>query len=192
MKFEQYCLDVQRTCPTLPEYNGNPIILDSLHMVVGMFGEIYEVNSATSKANLREEITDMFWYACNYANKRKIIINNPLQFKGYVTGVSNAGILSILEVIQREYINIVSELQDYDKKEFAYGKEETPIIALRREGLINEVIRLLGQLYYYNEFNCEEAMQQNIDKLRSRFPDKFDAEKAINRNHEEESKHLGN
>ena len=42
----------------------------------------------------------------------------------------------------------------------------------------------------YADTNIEQALQNNIDKLRVRYPDKFSEELAINRNLEMERKEL--
>lgn len=191
MKFEEYKEQVKRTLPKLGDFNGNPLILDSLHMSVGMFSEIYELNTATTSSNLREEITDILWYACNYANVRNIELVSSVIFEGD----PETPLSKIFENIDNAYgklINAISELQDYDKKEFAYGKSETTEIRERRIKLINRVVSCINDLYFWQDLNGEEAMEQNINKLKQRYPDKFDAEKAINRDTDAEKIHLGN
>ena len=42
----------------------------------------------------------------------------------------------------------------------------------------------------FNNFDLEEILQTNIDKLRVRFPEKFTKENALNRNLEQERKTL--
>lgn len=70
-----------------------------------------------------------------------------------------------------EAINIV-------KKHLAQGH------ALDREALIKElgdVAWYLAETAYALDVPLEEVCQQNIDKLRARYPEGFSAEKSINR-----------
>jgi hypothetical protein len=57
MKFEEYKREVQRTLPDL-----GSVILNSVHMVLGMCSELYELKEAKEKndiVNIGEEITDI-------------------------------------------------------------------------------------------------------------------------------------
>lgn len=191
MKFNEYKNQVKRTCPDLGIYRDNPVILNSLHMSVGMFGEIYELNSAIDKINLAEEITDILWYACNYANIRNIEVPEDYQVNTRVYGNRpNMAILQIMDQAQGNLINAISEIQDYDKKEFAYNKQYGEDVQNRRKLLIYIVFECLSDLYALNELNAEQAMENNINKLKARYPDKFDEEKAVNRNLEAERTEL--
>lgn len=191
MKFEQYKEQVKRTLPNLPEINGNPLILDSIHMVLGMCSEIYELHEALEKAdkvNVAEELTDIAWYASNYCNLRDIIPVVNLEFiKENETGTHS--MVLFRNELERA-INAISELQDYDKKELAYKKEDTDFITVRRRRCISLIINSLNSCYFYYNINPEQAMQNNIDKLRARFPDKFDEDKANNRDLQLERKEL--
>jgi len=79
------------------------------------------------------------------------------------------------------------ELLDAYKKKFAYNK------SLDKTNVAEEI----GDLCWYIANLCrilnldlEEILQNNIDKLRSRYPEKFTEENANNRNLEEERKIL--
>lgn len=191
MKFEVYLEEIKRTRPDLGEFKGNPIILNSIHMSVGIFGEVYEINGAFDKVNLAEELTDVLWYVGNYCNVRGFVPQ---------TSISNTPIQSAIfsqENIDDAfgvYINSISEIQDYDKKELAYGKVYGQDIQDRREFLANQIIACFNFLYQANEIDAEQAMQNNIDKLYERFPAEkgFNEESANNRNIEAERKHLEN
>lgn len=75
------------------------------------------------------------------------------------------------------------EFQDNIKRFFFYGKP------LDNVNLIEE----LGDVLWYVALaasalgvTLEEVMQKNVDKLSARYPEKFTAEKAINRDVEKE------
>lgn len=189
MKFLEYKEAVKRTCPTLPEFNGNSVILDSIHMTLGMFSEVYELNGHTDKVNLAEEITDILWYACNYANKRDIDLHSYIAV--YSEGPTGEDSEAQYKNCLNQLINSISELQDYDKKEFAYGKTKEGV-EQKRSFLINKIIFDLDGLYFYSDINSGDAMQNNIDKLIARFPIEtgFTKEAANNRDLEAERKEL--
>jgi hypothetical protein len=84
----------------------------------------------------------------------------------------------------------ISELQDYDKKELVYKKSETSFIRSRRVQLINTILNRLNDLYYLHGLSAEQCMENNINKLRIRFPEKFEEHRANNRDLESERKEL--
>lgn len=203
MKLLEYREAVKRTCPVLPPFIGakatNMGILDSIHMVLGMFSEIYELNEAFTKGdkvNIREELIDILWYACNYANKHNIIFDGtvlvltPNNYEGW----TEAAIFEAAEQAQGSLINALSELANYDKKELAYEKAETPEIRERRDACIQIVVIAVFRIGFLHKQNMEEGMQQNINKLLARFPidEGFSTERANTRDLEQERKQLEN
>ena len=80
-------------------------------------------------------------------------------------------------------ITEVGEFADPYKKHWAYGKELDEV----------NVKEELGDLMWYIASLCEmkgwdlnKICETNINKLKSRYPEKFTSEKAINRNLEKE------
>ena len=189
MEFKEYKEQVKRTLPSLGEFNGNLVILDSIHMVLGMNSEIYELEEGIvngDEINVAEELTDIAWYACNYANVRGIILNKTLHSKGTEDTIDGMS----LEMNKCLVATYISELQDYDKKELAYNKLETIEIKNSRAELINNIVYVLNACYHQAGIDAEKAMQNNIDKLRARFPDKFDEARANTRDLAAERKEL--
>lgn len=79
------------------------------------------------------------------------------------------------------------ELLDAYKKWFAYGKQLDKINVAEEMGDICwYVINLCKML----DINPEEMFDINIKKLKTRFPDKFTQEKAVNRDLDKERKIL--
>lgn len=72
----------------------------------------------------------------------------------------------------------VGELTDVYKKNLAYGKE-IDITNVKEE--IGDLMWYIAGFCKVNNFNLIEIMQTNIKKLKSRFPDKFTTENALNR-----------
>lgn len=198
MKYPDYKEAVKRTLPTLGDWHGNPVILDSLHCLAGVFSEYYELDEALVKedsVNVGEELTDKLWYISNYCNVRVI---TPILHISKITFSTEALPLNArhqrIEAANKMVNLSLSELINYDKKEFAYRKVETPVIRARREALVEVVLGNLSLLYAYNDLDPERCMQNNIDKLIARFPieDGFTIEAANNRNLEAERKQLEN
>ena len=81
----------------------------------------------------------------------------------------------------------VAELLDQAKKHIYYGKE-LDVVNIEEE--IGDACWYLSNLCRLLNLDFDQILQKNIDKLYARFPDKFDAEKAINRDTEQERKIL--
>lgn len=164
MNLETYRIETTRTLPDL----GSPL-LNSIHMTLGMNTELNEVEEIDANENyyqkLFDEMGDVYWYISNYANIHDI----PF---------------SIDSVTPRETsLYWVSKLQDYDKKLLAYNKPYDR--KLQVEALQSLATNLS---YRANSFrlDVEQILEKNIEKLRVRFPEKFDANLAINKNEEKE------
>lgn len=77
----------------------------------------------------------------------------------------------------------VGEIADVYKKNLAYGK---PMDLTNVKEEIGDLMWYISELCNYHGWELEDILQTNIDKLRSRFPNKFNSEDAINRNLERE------
>ncbi len=71
-----------------------------------------------------------------------------------------------------------NELLDAYKKAFAYGKELDKINVSEE---IFDCFWYLVNLCRMLNIDIEKGMQTNIDKLKTRYPNKFDTDRAINR-----------
>ena len=83
----------------------------------------------------------------------------------------------------------LGELTDPFKKQLAYNK---PIDFVNVQEEIGDLMWYVANLCRINNFDLESILQNNIDKLQSRYPEKFTKEFAINRNLEKERKILEN
>lgn len=189
MIFADYKENVKRTLPDMGSFRDNPLILNSLHMSLGMCSELYELTEALNNKdipNIGEELTDIAWYASNYCNIRDIscIEIQNISHENIDIDERDMGEIHV------QLVNAISEIQDYDKKEFAYNKANTDFITARRHACINRIMACLSHMYTYAKLNAEQQMQNNIDKLRVRFPDKFNDFDANNRSLHLERKEL--
>lgn len=167
MKLEIYQKNAIRTCVDL-----GSLQLNLSHMCLGMLSEINELSSALENedpVNVSEELADIMWYVANYCTYRDITLT-------YLP----ASVVSDL-------VDDISKLSDLVKKYLAYGKEIN-----RQQELACIVNIVLGVQSYFNglDIELEEALENNINKLKVRYPDKFSQEKALNRNLELERAEL--
>lgn len=165
MTFKEYQEQAKRTCPSLGSEK-----LDLAHMTLGIHSEYNEWVDATDLINEAEELTDMLWYLANYCT-----------FRGY-----NFERLFDVEVENTLGVTFnSSKLQDLVKKYIAYNK---PIDISAESILLENLAYTIRRMY--NDTSIYQSLQNNIDKLKIRFPDKFDEELAKNRNLAAERKEL--
>ena len=165
MTFKEYQEQAKRTCPSLGSEK-----LDLAHMVLGIHSEYNEWITATDEVNESEELADMLWYLANYCTFR------------------NYSFERLLDVELSNTLGITfnsSKLQDLVKKYIAYNKE----ISISEESALLENLAFnIKKLYV--EVDIFQSLQNNIDKLKVRFPEKFDEELAKNRDLAAERKEL--
>lgn len=167
MNLKDYQQQAKRTCPSLGSDK-----LDLAHMVLGVCSEVEEYVNATDKVNKSEECSDMNWYLANYCTFRGYNLEDMYK------DIPGNTCLDTFDVH-------LSRLQDYVKKYMAYNKDICPT---------KEQFALKGLCYWvtimYEGIDMEQSLQNNIDKLRVRFPDKFDEDLAKNRDLAAERKEL--
>lgn len=178
MTFKEYQLNAKRTVAEL-----GSLELNLSHMVLGIISEQEEFLKAlvdNDKVNLLEESVDAIWYIANYCTFRGFdledIYNNREDY-----------VIEAWETEVSQYEVQISKLADYVKKFIAYKKpldESKEINSLRilLDTICNDIKEIGGDIY--------QSLQNNIDKLKVRFPDKFSEDQALNRNLEEERKEL--
>ena len=139
-------------------------------MVLGIHSEYNEWITATDEFNDSEELADMLWYLSNYCTFRNYSFERLFD----VELSNNLGVT----------FNS-SKLQDLVKKYIAYNKE----ISISEESALLENLAFnIKKLY--GEADIYQSLQNNIDKLKIRFPEKFDEELAKNRDLVSERKEL--
>ena len=81
----------------------------------------------------------------------------------------------------------VAEIADVYKKHIAYGKE-LDLVNIKEE--LGDSMWYFANLCNFHGWDLRDILETNIAKLKSRYPEKFDADKAINRDLETERKIL--
>lgn len=173
--------EAKRTCPDL----GSEAINLS-HMVLGVCSEYAELLEAQDKEdfiNWQEEVCDEKWYVANYCTFRGYKLSE-LYLEAIEFWKSNPVAVSKIKVTN--YFYCLSNLQDIVKKNLAYGK---PIDCEKEKDCLVSLL-VSAAIFYFDGFDLDRGLNNNIGKLRLRFPDKFDTEKALNRDLEAERKEL--
>lgn len=170
----------QETKRTLPDLGSEPLNL--AHMVLGICSEDAELTRAfieNDQVNIGEEIADMHWYISNYCNLRGYSLselnNTSLEWEdpyAELSSMFNYGL---------------SKLQDLVKKNLAYNK---PIDRTKEMWYLRMILEGLDNFCTENSIILENILENNINKLKVRYPEKFTEELALNRNLEEERKEL--
>ena len=176
--FKEYQQQAKRTVAELGSLGAN-----LSHMVLGIISEQEEFLKAlveNDKVNIIEESADAIWYIANYCNFRDFDLQEIYDTK-------EDTIIEAWETEVSGYEVQISKLADYVKKFIAYGKplnskDEINCLKILLDIICGDIIELNG--------NVEKALQNNIDKLKVRFPDKLTEQNALNRNLEEERKEL--
>jgi NTP pyrophosphatase (non-canonical NTP hydrolase) len=179
MKYKEYQSLSKRTSADI---GGEKLNLS--HMVMGMNSEMYELEEAIKLRdiiNISEELADIMWYVSNYCTFRNIDFEDT---KPSIL-IQKTDTNSIIRLLY----NTISKLHDIVKKNVAYDK---PINTEYELVLLKTIVHYVEMLAYTKYIDLSEALDRNIKKLKLRFPDKFDRDMAINRNHFEERKILEN
>jgi NTP pyrophosphatase (non-canonical NTP hydrolase) len=159
MNIQKFQKEAKRTCPNLGEE------LNNYHMQMGVITEVGEFVDAIKKhiaygkpldvVNLGEELADITWYLVNEMRHSEILSENITE--GEIS-LEKPNLLVAVDDITNWLISYLDATQSYDEL----------LIDLRF------IADAIGIDYFKALDNC-------INKLRVRFPDKFDTEKAINR-----------
>lgn len=162
---------------------------DIMHAIMGMCGEIGEllehsIEDIDQKADHRiGEVGDCFWYCAVLAERLDL-------YGGLVDVVDKADTWTPEYKLPADVRAAIyaAQLMEMMKKWYFYKKE--PNFSSMREKLILYVTELvcICDLIGVKPLTVAEI---NINKLATRYPNKFDADKAINRDYEAESKAAG-
>lgn len=174
MTLNEYQILAKRTCLDLfPDQNAGSF-LNTAHMIYGMISEVPELIKAIAKkdwVNVGEEISDIMWYLANYCTFNNIKLQDIL----ILSGESKAQGSTVIEDI----VYFIGELADLEKKELAYKKT----FSLEKQiCVLQNLLYQINKLYKLCGIDAYESLEKNINKLKVRFPDKFDEQLANNRN----------
>lgn len=161
MNLETYQKDAHRTCASL-----GSLKLDLSHMVLGIHSEYNEYIDALNNRdfiNVSEELADMVWYLANYCT-----------FRVYDLSAFQDAEISVSDNLPY----LTAQLQDLVKKFVAYNKA---IDQLEEKRLIAELLKSIQKQFDVHQLSMSQSLQNNINKLKVRYPEKFSQENAITR-----------
>lgn len=169
MTQEQYIIESARTCKDM----GSKI-LNQVHMILGItgefFGELVGVCITKDRNRIKDETGDVLWYLAGLARTQGLssFTQENMAFNKDITVYENIG--NIAEVLKK---NMAYE-KPYDDESMNYAIYQ----------LYNHIVTMLSHF----DIDVNQVMQLNIEKLKARFPDKFEADLAINKDNNIEQK----
>lgn len=181
LTIQEYQKLAKRTCPDLGSLEKN-----LLHMRLGIITEVGEVldifkknlayGKPIDKVNLGEECADVAWYLVNVASFENIELNDTTLNTSIIGDIkSETG----AELILYRLLSMLNNIH-YNFK----------IIAENDKQVIINCLRVLKSVCEDNNIDFQQCLYKNIEKLQIRYPDKFDADLALNRNLDAERKVL--
>ena len=151
--------------------------LNQLHCVIGISTEIAEFADAIVKkdaTNIKEEIGDIMWYTANLERLTDNDAPLPKDMKG-------------VQVFADEWLFGTQELVDHYKKAVYYGSDVDQLYVKEHLRMIKETI---CGIVNNAGGDIESILETNINKLRIRYPEKFNQDEAENRDLVAERKEL--
>ena len=173
---------------------NNKHVVRLLHACLGMVTETSELFEAINKhdlLNIREELGDLFWYlAVAYDSFNAYFSATFRHYQAYPY------IPAPWKLIESDYMehniehllfNNISALFDVVKKNIFYGKQlERNEILYMLQGILNKVCFIV----YIRCLDLDSILNDNIEKLKSRYGESFSEERALNRDVENELSHM--
>jgi len=155
-------IDIEDMINTFPEYSNKPC------KIVSDKKQLPQKFKIHNKMNIHKYKTES---ARTFADSRAPLDQNTTDLLHCAIGASTEA----------------GELLDAFKKHIYYKK---PLDVVNVGEEIADIFWYLTNLCRLLDLDMETLMQNNINKLRKRFPDKFTSENALNRNLEAERKEL--
>lgn len=187
---KQYQQDAARTNADLKTKGEN-----LMHMVVGMCSEMNEVEDALlsgDKVNLGEEMADICWYMANFCTINNCQFDDVYHVATHLVKTESRVVNNLFchyktkQKVSSLY-NKISKLQDVVKKFRVYEKNFNygDVFCM-----LQDILAKILEICYLEKIDLLTSLRNNIDKLRKRFPNKFNTDDANNRNLQAERKEL--
>ena len=144
-----------------------------MHMAMGLSSELLELLTSESKENEKEEVGDMFWYLACLAEKLALNLEEPV-----IKTMEQSSFNEQYDNITVDLVKNCEKLISNIKKNTIYSKEVS--IDLYQE-LIENIFQNLYDLCENIGYNVNHVMNENIEKLKKRYPEKYTDSAAIER-----------
>lgn len=169
---DTYIAQAMRTNSTVTGTNPS-VSPDLLHAALGLCDEHFEYDMAKSWLNAVEELGDFCWFIALAGHDLGC---DP--FKGCETFIDIYPDSMLLTEALAEFVSLV-------KKAYAYG-------AILDAPALRQLLRIMAGriakiVVAKSDRSMEELLTANIDKLKARFPEKFEVEYALNRDIKQEA-----
>ncbi len=172
MTWEEYLPLSEKTLSL--QFNCNETEQKILHSVIGIMTELdeildnYDNDKKLDKVNILEEVGDICWYLAILGREYDI------SFPQITVREKNSDPFRLI----LSTIKMSAKLLDMLKKKIYYNKDinQEIFVSLSRTIMMN-----ISDFTHCYDIQIEKSFQVNIDKLRSRYGDKFSSESAINR-----------
>ena len=157
-----------------------------MHAALGLASDIHELLDHTDKINEIEEVGDVLWYVAICFEALDSDIATAFQSESNSGGCrANMG----RPALNAKLARIAATIADKAKASAFYGKTEVGNMSMDqflRAWLRELVITINVYCKSFLDLEIGDIMERNIGKLRSRYPDKFTVEAALNRDTEAE------
>ncbi len=178
MTYQEYQIAASRTCVKLSTDKE-----DARHMKMGVISEIGELVDAYKKElaykkpldliNISEEWADVSWYLANEANRLNITLET---IENYEIFTSDDDLVEdILHGFSFEFAGFQSDFDNLDDPQSVMNHCFNAWVAIGVKHL---------------SIDTNKALENNIAKLKARYPLKFESELALNRDLDAERKEL--
>ena len=175
MQYEEYRALAMRTSP-----EGHDRVLNGCLGLIGETGEVVDVikkwrfqsgdDAAMPKQKIIDECGDVCWYCAELATGMGVALEAGTGFHP-----ANKPIWCEAARLSRLAIAMFDTLYN------GAGQRRENRAAQIQQGIRNMLHCVGGILEHYADVRLEDAMNNNIEKLRRRYPDGFDPERSLHR-----------
>ena len=168
MKFDEYRVLAQRTDAT--QNNRDK----AANGAIGLYGEVNELLHAPNVENAEnvKETGDILWYLAAIASALHISLEEAY---------NSAAALPLADVMMISLEWRATVIGEFIKKAVFQGHIVDAEALKYVTHNIGLVMRWLEGYARRNDFTLDDAMSLNIEKLRKRYPDGFEAERSMHR-----------
>jgi NTP pyrophosphatase (non-canonical NTP hydrolase) len=145
-----------------------------LHAAMGLVTEIGELYEVESEEHELEEIGDVLWYLALAHDVFEMDWNEEFLIDWAVNYIRGDNPLESLSIYS-------SELLDLVKKQIFYGKPIDLDYARVIVAFMKMVIEVGTNENESCPFTFQQVLEANVNKLKTRYPEKFTEEAAVNR-----------
>lgn len=175
MIWENYLKDSNRTLIDLGKEDN------IIHAAIGIATEIGELKEAFDDVNRKEELGDIYWYMAIIWREFTLEWNSPFLEKDEkaIEFLSYSECLNSLDFLSKQLLDQAKRVKFY---KMALNKFNTEVI--------HDIAVRLTHILIKSDYSFGSILEVNINKLKARFPLKFNSSDALHRDLDKERKIL--